>query len=182
MREREKYHQALREQDARSSEDDDGDLEVIGDEEPPLSPSPPDDDDDNADKLPSEDPSPPLQASELDPASKGKGKAKGKAKAIGSPVPDGAAPSDTAVGKRRRPRIDPFAGYGDGLDTRSSSASAEAGSTPNASRSSAKVRKIHKEDVSGRVLNGTNTPSGAEHQPEDKEKKSRRRSKNKAAS
>jgi hypothetical protein len=72
-------------------------------------------------------------------------------------------------------------GYG-GVDTRSSSASAEAGSAPNASRSSAKVRKIHKEDVSGGVSNDTNMPSGAEHQPEDKEKKSRRRSKNKTAS
>jgi len=180
MREREKYHQALREKDAISSEDD-VDLEVIDDEEPPLSPSPPDNDDDNADKMPSEDPSPPRQPSEFDPASKGKGKAKGKAKAIGSPVMDGAAPSESAVGKRRRPRIDPFAGYGDGPNTRSSTASAETGSTPNASRSSAKVRKIHKGDLSAGVSSGTNTPSGAEHQPEDKAKISRKRSKKKAA-
>jgi len=89
---------------------------------------------------------------------------------------DDPPPSSTAAGKRRRPRIDPFAGYGDGPDTRSSAASAETRPTPSALRSGTKIRRVHKEDVSAEAPGGSSTPSGGE----DDVKKSRKRSKKKA--
>ena len=140
MLEREKYHEALREEALLETDDDDH-LEVI----------------DNNDGE----------------------EGKGKPNPVDSPMSDVPPPSSTAVGKQRRPPIDPFAGlcgfpgslfpftflyagYGDGQNTRSSAASAETGPTPRASRSGAKNRKIHKEDVSAEASSGANTPSGVE--------------------
>jgi hypothetical protein len=104
MLEREKYHEALREEALES--DDGGDLEVIDDaedepsDEPEVGRTPPD-----------EDASPPLRQSKLDAVSKEKGKGKGKAKADGTPPPIlGDPPSETTTGKRKRPPMDPFAG------------------------------------------------------------------------
>lgn len=107
MLEREKYHEALREDDAAASEDDGGDLQVIDDEEP---------NDADANRLPSynaSSPSPPqAQASEFEATALNKDKGKGKAKeAAGIPIPPDVPPSsETAAGKRRRPAIDLFAG------------------------------------------------------------------------
>jgi len=135
-------------------------LEVIGGEEP--------------DGL-SDDVSPrPSQASESEPEAagrgKGKGKGKGKAKAVDAPIistPD-APPSDTKIpGKRRRPAVDPFAGYGDDPDARS----------PALAASGAKARRTHMEGVSAEASSGTNTPSGGEQR--DRGKKSRKRPKKK---
>jgi len=153
--------------------------------------------DDEAGKTPSDEEeassssSSPLQVSELDAASasKGKTKAKGKGRAkaaVGdgtTPIPDVPLPSETeaaATGKRRRrPPVDPFAGYGDGPDTRSSAGPADTGTVrTGASRSGTKVRRIHTEDLSAAASSGTNTPSG-EHK--DRVKGPRKRSKKKVA-
>jgi len=116
----------------------------------------------------------------LDAASKEKGKGKGKAKAVADGAPPspmlGDPPSKTAAGKRKRPPIDPFAGYGGGQDTGSPGAPADTSSAT--SRSGTKVRRIHIEDFSAEAPSGTNTPSGGE----DKGKRSRKRSKKKAVS
>jgi hypothetical protein len=111
MLEREKYHEALREEDLASDADDDGALEVIDDEEDgPYNNEP------EAGRTPSEeDASHSLRESEFDAASsKVKGKGKGKAKAVvygtSTPLPDDPPPSETTAGKRSRPPMDPFAG------------------------------------------------------------------------
>jgi len=76
--------------------------------------------------------------------------------------------------------VDPFAGYGDGPDTRSSAAPADTGSVrTSASRSGTKVRRIHTEDLSAAASSGTITPSGGEHK--DRAKGPRKRSKKKVA-
>lgn len=196
MLEREKYHEALREETQVSGDDDDdddgdGDLEVF-DGEDDSEPS------DEADRTPPEEAGAssysPLQASlsELDVAGEQKGK--GKAKAV-APMHDVPPPSETAAGKRRRPPVDPFAGfvpfvalkfwhltrpsfllvgYVDGQDT-----AAPADAT-NASRPDSKVRRIHKEDVGAEASSGAHTPSGGDHQ--NQAKKSKKRSKKKIAS
>lgn len=86
-------------------DDDDGDMEVFDGEDEPS---------DEAGRTPPEEADAssysPLQASPselLDAA--GKQKDKGKAKAV-APMHD-VPPSETAVGKRRRPPVDPFAGF-----------------------------------------------------------------------
>lgn len=104
MAEREKYHEALREE-AQAS-DDGRDLEVFDGEDEPS---------DEARRTPPEEDAPsysPLQASssELDAAGKQKGKGKGKAVASSTPIHAIPPPSETASGKRRRPPVDPFAG------------------------------------------------------------------------
>ena len=194
MLEREKYHEALREE-AQAS-DDGGDLEVFDGEDEPS-------DEAGRTPPPEEDASShaPLQAtsSELDVTGKQKGKGKAKAVAGGTPIHDVPPPSETAAGKRRRPPVDPFAGlclffccpqvlvistspsfllagYGDSQDT---AAPADAGFMTNTSRSGAKVRRIHKQDFSAEASSGTNTPSVAEHQ--DQAKRSKKRFKKKVA-
>jgi len=171
MLEREKYHEALREEAPAS--DVGGDLEVFDGEDEPS---------DEAGRTPPEEDASsysPLQASssELGATGKQKGKGKAKAKAVvgGTPIHDVPPASETAAGKRRRPPVDPFAGYGDGQDT---AAPADAGFTTNASRSGTKVRRIHKEGLGAEASSGTNTPSGGEHQ--DQVKRSKKRSKKKS--
>lgn len=203
MLEREKYHEALREEDLASDDDDDDDdgaLEVIDDEEDGPSSNEPE-----AGRTPSEeDASPPLRESEFDAASsKEKGKGKGKAGAVvgvqvtSTPLPDDPPPSSTTAGKRSRPPMDPFAGlyrfrslessylpqpsflfagYGDSPDTRSSAAPADTSTATSTLRSGTKIRRIHMEDFSAEASSG-NTPSGGD----DKAKRSRKRSKKKAA-
>ena len=208
MLEREKYHEAMCEEEALASDGGGEDLEVIGgDEEDEPS-------DNEAGKTPSEEDassSSPLQVPELDAASKGKAKGKGRAKVAvadgTTPIPDVPPPSETeaaATGKRRRrPPVDPFAGlflpffaassfshlptnflflftgYGGGPDTRSSAGPADTGTVrTSASRSGTKVRRIHTEDLSAAASSGTNTPSG-EHK--DRVKGQRKRSKKKVA-
>lgn len=106
MLEREKYHEALREE-AQASGDDDGggDLEVFDGEDEPS---------DEAGRTPPEEADAssysPLQASSSDLDAAGKQKGKGKAKAV-APMHDVPPPSETAAGKRRRPPVDPFAGF-----------------------------------------------------------------------
>ncbi len=104
MLEREKYHEALREE-AQAS-DDGGDLEVFDGEDEPS---------DEAGRTPPEEDASsysPLQApsSELDAAGKQKGKGKAKAVVGGTPIHDIPPASETAGGKRRRLPVDPFAG------------------------------------------------------------------------
>ncbi|KAI9454830.1 hypothetical protein F5148DRAFT_1369944 [Russula earlei] len=115
MLEREKYHKALREEDASLASEDGGDLEVIDDEQQQRPPDDQEDVDGDSDKPPSEGPppSPKIKERSRSRSKKGKGKGKEKAKAvIGSPLPDvaPAAPSEIVPGKRRRPPVDPFAG------------------------------------------------------------------------
>ncbi|KAI9460473.1 hypothetical protein BJY52DRAFT_256338 [Lactarius psammicola] len=94
MLERERYQQALREEECE--EESGGDLEVIDDEEEVS--------DDDEDDKPSEDNSPGQASSGVPPAAKGKSR----------------VPSETSIRKRRRPPIDPFAGYGEDPHPRSS--------------------------------------------------------------
>ena len=164
MLEREKYHEALREEDLASDDDDDGALEVIDDEEDGPSSNEPET---------GRTPSPPLRELEFDPASskeKGKGKGKGKAGTVvdvtSAPIPDDNPPSSTTASKRRRPPMDPFAGlyrfrslvssylsqpsflftgYGDSPDTRSV-ASADTSAATSTLRSGTKIRRVHMED------------------------------------
>jgi len=170
MLERAKYHEALREE-AQAS-DDGGDLEVFDGEDEPS---------DEAGRTPPEEDASshsPLQAtsSELGAAGKQKGKGKAKAVAGGTPIHDDVPPrSETAAGKRRRPPVDPFAGYGDGQDT---AAPVDADLTTNTSRSGTKVRRVHKQDFTAEPSSGTNTPDGGEHQ---EAKRSKKRSKKKDA-
>ena len=106
MLEREKYYEALREEDLAS--DDDGGLEVIDDEEDGPSNGT------EAGRTPSEeDAFPPLRESKSDATSskeKGKGKAKAVVDGTSTPLPDDPPPSETNAEKRRRPPMDPFAG------------------------------------------------------------------------
>jgi len=96
MLEREKYHEALREE-AQAS-DDGGDLEVFDAEDEPS---------DEAGRTPPEGDA---SSSSLDATGKQKGKGKAKAVAGGTSVHDVLPSSETAAGKRRRPPVDPFAG------------------------------------------------------------------------
>jgi hypothetical protein len=188
MLEREKYHKALQEEDGQQAcEDEEEVLEVFDEQELDV-----------ADRRPSEEDASPHQVTEFEVAA-GKGKGKAKAKAAVPLTPDDSH-SEATAGKRRRPPMDPFAGllqlplahvcpsnpqlsfpagYGDGPDTRPSGTSAETGSKPSASRSGAKVRRIHLEGVSAEASSGPNTPSGGENH--DKVKKTKKRSKKRAA-
>jgi len=168
MLEREKYHKALQEEDGQQAGEggEEEVLEVFDEQEPDV-----------AHRLPSEEGASPHQVTEFEAAA-GKGKGKAKAKAAVPLTPDDSH-SEATAGKRRRPPVDPFAGYGDGPDTRPSGTSAETGSKPSASRSGAKVRRIHIEGVSAEASSVPNTPSGGENH--DKVKKTKKRSKKRAA-
>jgi len=83
--------------------------------------------------------------------------AKGKSRAL---------PSETGIGKRRRPPIDPFAGY----DPRPSAPVAETDTTSSSSRS----RRMARTNIGADTSSGTNTPSG---RGKDRVERSRKRSK-----
>jgi exosome complex protein LRP1 len=153
MLDREKYHEALREEAQLASDEDGEGLEII------------DNDDGNGEE------------------EKEVGKVNA-AVASPTPIPDVPPPTSAAARKRRRPAIDPFAGYGDGPDTpaRSSAApSAETDSAPSTSRSGRKIRRTRKADVSAdQALSGGNILSGGEKRQDTVEKKAKKRSKKKA--
>lgn len=157
MLEREKYHEALREEAQLPSDGDEEHLEII--------------DNDGGDEEEEKD--------------EGKGEADA-AMASPLPIPDVPPSSSAAVRKRRRPSIDPFAGYGDGPDTStrsSAAASAETDSAPSTSRSGRKLRRTRKEDVSAdQALDGGNILSDGEKHQDKVEKKSKKRSRKKAVS
>jgi hypothetical protein len=195
MLEREQYHAAL-EGDPQGGEEESGELEVFGGEEP--------------DGLLLSDDVSPRQASgwsELEAAAD-KGKGKGTAKAVDTDTPPTLTAEDdplsqtTRPGKRRRPVVDPFAGlcssassqflsffhlphvalyigYGDDPGAHAAAVVPEAGSAPSVEPPGTKAWR-HKEGISTEASSGTNTPSGGEQQ--DRAKKSRKRSKKKGPS
>ena len=144
MLEREKYHEALREEALLENEDDEQ-LEIIdndGDEEG-----------EGKGKASAVDPPvPDVSPPSSNPAGKRRR----------PPIDPFAGLCDFPPHVFHLLQLFHSAGYGDDQDTRSSAASAEKDSTQSASRSGTKLRKTHKEDISAEAASGTNTPSRVE--------------------
>ena len=144
MLEREKYHEALREEALLANEDDDEQLEII----------------DNVDGEEGEG-----KANAVGPfvpdVSPSSSTAAGKRRR--PPIDPFAGLCEFPWLTFSIPLTFHSAGYGDGQDTRSSAASPEKDPAPSASRSDTKIRRIHKEDVSAEASSGTNTPSRVEN-------------------
>ncbi|KAI0274955.1 hypothetical protein BC834DRAFT_965413 [Gloeopeniophorella convolvens] len=154
MVEREQYFERLQGQGDEEEEEDEG-LRVI-------------DGDEGSDEAMDEDaPAPAASTS----------KGKGKARAVDAAATPEVA-SSTSGSKRRRPPVDPFAGYGDEADTRSPAAVNPTGEAPTIARTGTKARKIRLDDASVDASSGSSTPAGGE--PQDGTKKAKKRPKKKA--
>ncbi|THH12281.1 hypothetical protein EW146_g7757 [Bondarzewia mesenterica] len=130
MREREKYQKELREAD--EAEEEEEDLEMFDDDDEPVEIS-------SAGASGMED------------------KGKGKAKASSIDLSEGTASAPVARSKRRRPPVDPFAGYGDNTPARPTSAKRP--KITNTEGSSDMPVDIAAEDVSSGTGTGANTPT-----------------------